>query len=629
MAIYRLTKSNSILRHTWRNFCKREKHLSFDVAEKIKLSLALLQEAVLKRDRVLADSYARDVEAIAKIHLRKPLFTQIKESTIALFVALGIAVVIRMTAFELFEIPSGSMRPTYKEQDRLIVSKSQFSLNIPLSTKHLGFDDNLIKRMGVVVFTGQNMDIPNVKTRYFYLFPGYRQYIKRMIGKPGDTLYFYGGHIYGIDKNGNDISNDLQKAELSNLEHIPFIHIEGKTQATRTTSQNIFSPVTLRQMNIPITKLSLSQKKEVNHEMLIQPAFNKAYPEKPFDYYDFWGMDNFANARIIPKRLLEKTNALVANSLKADYYLELTHHPSVKKATYSHDLYYRQRPTIHTDKSYIPLSDEKMKTIWNNIYTGRFHVKNGYMYRFGVSKEEASKTNYLPKLKGVPDGTYEFYQGKLSKVLPQAITVDAASDHPLATYDPMRTFIFFNAGIECDTRFIPQTQDFSLPSARYAYFRDGSLYLMGAPIFTSEDPELKSYVEQEIRRTTISSTYAPFIDKGPPLKSDGSLDIDFIKAFGLKVPAKNYLVLGDNHAMSGDSRDFGFVPEDNIRGTPSFMFWAPGGRFGFPNHGIYPIITAPRIVVWTLLLCSFAIYRRHTRSYPRRMKRELLGLLVP
>lgn len=626
MAIYRLKKSNSILRHTWRSFRKRKSSLSPDIAEKIKQSLAHLQEAILKKEREEADALAREVESLAKIHLKRTLFTQIKESAIALFVALGIAVVIRMTAFELFEIPSGSMRPTYKEQDRLIVSKSQFSLNIPLSTKHFQFDENLIKRMGVVVFTGQNMDISNVKTRYFYLFPGYRQYIKRMIGKPGDTLYFYGGLIYGIDRNGNDISKELQKEELSNLEHIPFIHIEGKTQASRTSTPDVFSPVTLYQMNTPISKLSLSQNKEINCKMLIRPNFNKSYPETPFDYHDLWGIGNFANARIVPKRLIEKSHQIPLNLPRTDYYLELTHHPSVKKATYSRDIYYRQRPVVHTDKSYIPLTDEKMRLIWANIYTGRFHVENGYMRRLGVSKEEAKKNTYLPKLRGtIPDGTYEFYQGKLSKVLPQAITVDAGEDHPLSLYDPIQTFVIFNAGIECDTRFIPHTQDFSLPGARYAYFRDQSLYVMGAPIFSPEDQELQTYIQQEQKHRSIDPKYVPFIDEGAPIKADGSLDTEFIKAYGLTVPSKSYLVLGDNHAMSGDSRDFGFVPEDNIRGIPSFVFWGPGGRSGFPNHGIYELITTPRIIVWTALTFSLAIYIRNTR----RTKLELLSLLPP
>src|SRR3990167_6383298 len=114
------------------------------------------------------------------------------------------------------------MRPTFKEQDRLVVSKTNFGINIPLTPEEFYFDPNLVQRGGIVIFTGENMDIHDVDTMYFYIFPGKKQYVKRMIGKPGDILYFYGGRIYGFDKEGNDISPKLQLAQFTSLEPIPF-----------------------------------------------------------------------------------------------------------------------------------------------------------------------------------------------------------------------------------------------------------------------------------------------------------------------------------------------------------------------------------------------------------------------
>ena len=32
---------------------------------------------------------------------------------------------------------------------------------------------------------------------YIFILSGKKQYIKRLMGKPGDILYFYGGEIYG------------------------------------------------------------------------------------------------------------------------------------------------------------------------------------------------------------------------------------------------------------------------------------------------------------------------------------------------------------------------------------------------------------------------------------------------
>jgi signal peptidase I len=354
--------------------------------------------------------------------------------------------------------------------------------------------------------------------------------------------------------------------------------------------------------------------------MLKKPIFNDSYPEKSFDLFDFWGMKNFATVRLMKRDVLLKSGLYNTSLPRAEYYLEFSHHPSVTKASLQRDSYLRVRPTVQVEKSYIPLTDKHLQALWDALYTGRFIVENGRFYRLGVSSKEALKSPYLPKLKGsVPDGTYEFYKGSLTKVLPQAILVDAA-DSPLAKFDPVNLFTLFNGGIECDTRFIPDTHSSTFPPARYAYFREGDLYIMGSPILLKEDPALKSFIHNEETLAQTYPRYQPFIDQGPPLLPNGLLDIDFIKAYGITIPDKQYLVLGDNHAMSGDSRDFGFVPEDNLRGIPSFMFWAPGGRFGFPNHGIYPLITTPRVIVWSLLSISLFFYMRHNK----KKKRELL-----
>jgi signal peptidase I len=44
----------------------------------------------------------------------------------------------------------------------------------------------------------------------------------------------------------------------------------------------------------------------------------------------------------------------------------------------------------------------------------------------------------------------------------------------------------------------------------------------------------------------------------------------------LVVPPNDYFVLGDNRAVSSDSRDWGFVPKANIIGRAAFVYWPMG-----------------------------------------------------
>ena len=48
-----------------------------------------------------------------------------------------------------------------------------------------------------------------------------------------------------------------------------------------------------------------------------------------------------------------------------------------------------------------------------------------------------------------------------------------------------------------------------------------------------------------------------------------------------RIPAASYFVLGDNRAMSCDSRRWGFVPRSNIIGRAEAIYWPPN-RVGEP-----------------------------------------------
>lgn len=140
-----------------------------------------------------------------------------------------------------------------------------------------------------------------------------------------------------------------------------------------------------------------------------------------------------------------------------------------------------------------------------------------------------------------------------------------------------------------------------------------------------EDSTLEAFLKKEQEKETNSPSGQPYVafkDNGPPLLENKSLDKNFISTFGLRIPEKQYLVLGDNHAMSSDSRVFGFVPEANLQGAPSLIIWPPSERLGRPMQKPYPIFNIPRLIIWSIValiaLTWYLIQRRRklTRTKP-------------
>ena len=105
------------------------------------------------------------------------------------FYAVAIALVLRIIIFQPFNIPSGSMKPNLLIGDFLFVSKpaygySRASLIWPLT--RLPVESRIFgrtpKRGDVVVFKNRK--------------DGNKDYIKRVIGLPGDEIRMIDGHLY-------------------------------------------------------------------------------------------------------------------------------------------------------------------------------------------------------------------------------------------------------------------------------------------------------------------------------------------------------------------------------------------------------------------------------------------------
>lgn len=633
---YRLSKSRRILKHGIANYKKKGARLTESERKAFADDLEKLDIALANKRKKEASDLAKKVEAFSKAQFPKTFFDHGRELFYALAFAIVFAFLIRQFWFELYEVPTGSMRPTIEELDRLVVSKSTFGINLPFQPGLILHKPEYIQRAGSIVFTVAGMDVPDSDTMYFYLFPGKKRYVKRCLGKPGDTVYFYGGHIYGIDKEGNPITQLadpqwLKSIGIERIDHIPFITFDGKVQVGDSTSKGAYATTIMKQMNIEVAKLQT--KKDGNLQGLFyngqewvkdNPAALKEPHDTPQSYSDLWGFGNYAYARLLNEREVRAFyGSQFKTTSKAKLYLELRHTPNLTfpAPELRRGEMGRTYPSLTPMVSVIALEEKHLKAIQEALYTARFIVKNGRSYRYSEGKrpQPLQLDALFPK---VPDGSYEFYYGKGYKVHMGGIRTDLPADHPLYNSSAENIQKLFNLGIGFNIVFQPMAPNQPYNPQRFAYFANGDLYLMGAPVIFKDDPILKSYVENELEKQKGSSDaepYIAFVDHGPPLK-DGKIDADFIRSFGLKIPEDGVLALGDNYAMSADSRDFGFVPVHNLRGAPSFTFWPPSKRIGAFPQPPYPWFTLPNMVIWTLVaLVAIAWYLYFKKRNQKRL----------
>ncbi len=111
----------------------------------------------------------------------------VKELVSIVVVAFILSLIIRFVAFEVRLIPSGSMYPTIKEQDRVMVNKFIYHFKEPV-------------RGDIVVF-----DPPAVLEKD-------ELYIKRVIGLPGETVEMKDGKVF---INGESLDEPYLKEAVS------------------------------------------------------------------------------------------------------------------------------------------------------------------------------------------------------------------------------------------------------------------------------------------------------------------------------------------------------------------------------------------------------------------------------
>ncbi len=108
----------------------------------------------------------------------------------SLFFVIAIVFVFRSFLIEPFRIPSGSMMPTLQDGDFIAVSKLSYGIRNPLTNKTI-IETGRPQRGDVIVFK-----YPEDKSIDF---------IKRVVGVPGDTVIYQNKQLYLIKKGTKDI----------------------------------------------------------------------------------------------------------------------------------------------------------------------------------------------------------------------------------------------------------------------------------------------------------------------------------------------------------------------------------------------------------------------------------------
>ncbi|MFT4799863.1 MAG: signal peptidase I, partial [Candidatus Azotimanducaceae bacterium] len=120
-----------------------------------------------------------------------------------LIIFLIVMVLFRSAIADWNQVPTGSMKPTILEGDRVVVNKLAYDLKVPFTTWHLAQWDNPSR--GEIVT--------------FYSPADEKLLIKRVIGVPGDVVKMRNNQLYINDESAiysrldDDIVNQLDYAQ--------------------------------------------------------------------------------------------------------------------------------------------------------------------------------------------------------------------------------------------------------------------------------------------------------------------------------------------------------------------------------------------------------------------------------
>ena len=141
-------------------------------------------------------------ELYPNVTVLPPLFSRIFSLSHILLMVLTGVLFLRFFVVEVWHIPSGSMMPTYKIGDSVLLNKFSYGVHDPLFNKLLYGTDNKPKNGDVIIF--RMPDAPGVN------------FIKRVIGVPGDRISYQNKNLIVTNVSGQRVNGVNDHAVIDN-----------------------------------------------------------------------------------------------------------------------------------------------------------------------------------------------------------------------------------------------------------------------------------------------------------------------------------------------------------------------------------------------------------------------------
>lgn len=139
------------------------------------------------------------------------------EQSVSIFPVIGLVLVLRSFIYEPFQIPSGSMMPTLLVGDFILVEKFSYGIKDPVWRSQL-VDVGKPERGDIVVFKYPPQ--PNI------------DYIKRVVGEPGDTVTYSSAKQICVKPKGESKCNIIPLTDMKDSEFM-----QDRTNLVQYTEQ--------------------------------------------------------------------------------------------------------------------------------------------------------------------------------------------------------------------------------------------------------------------------------------------------------------------------------------------------------------------------------------------------------